>query len=121
VDEYIDAYPYEGHGYAVGAEASAAADESSGTADLLGKLAVLGLAVAGVATAYAIMKKMSKSEKKTRRQASRSAMKMLSKAAEKQSERAVNAASERLGEFLTAPRLQGKPMRHVHTEILNHT
>lgn len=122
MDEHLDAhpYPYEGYDYAVGAPPPVTPLEA-GAADLLAKLVIIGVTVASVAGAYAILKKMSKSEKKSRRQASRSAMKVLEKAAAKQSERAVNAASDRLGEFLTAPRLQGKPMRRVYTEVLKQT
>ena len=120
-EEYLDAYAYPSEGYGYEAVGAPPPPVESGTSELFAKLAILGLTVAGVATAYAILSKMSKSEKKTRRQASRSAMKILSKAAEKQSARAVNAASDRLGEFLTARRLnEGRPLR-VKTEILNQT
>lgn len=122
-DEYIDAYAYpnEGQDYAVGAPPEAPTPLEAGAVDLLAKLAFMGLAVAGVAVVYVVAQKMSKSEKKTRRQAGRSAMKILSKAAEKQSERAVNAAGDRFGEFLTTRRFEERSPLRVKTEILKHT
>ncbi len=116
-EEFLDAYPYPygTYGYAVGAPAP----EASGTSELFAKLAILGLTVAGVAMAYGLLKKMSKSEKTTRRQASRSAMKMISKAAERQSTRAVDAASEKLGEYLTGRRLASRIPIRIKSEVLN--
>jgi hypothetical protein len=102
-------YPYALSGYEyVGAPPP---PPKSPNADLFGRLAAVGLVVAGVAGCYLVLTKMGKNERRARRQSTKAMIGALGKRAERGAEHAVREAGHKLGEFFEARALPPAPKR----------